>query len=84
MEASMINPRQSAFDELSDLLEEDGLFQYSKLTYVRPSIVTIKVEPSSAVFSDAPATKLGTNETVQEEVLNLHRTAAHRPLLDPS
>ena len=73
----MINPIQSALDELSDLLEEDGLFQYSKLTYVGPSIVTIRVEPSSAAFPDAPATKLDTNETVQKEVRTLHRTAAH-------
>ena len=73
----MINPMQSVLDELSDLLEEDALFQYSKSTYVRHSIVTIKVEPSSAAFPDAPATKLDANETVQEEVRTLHRTAAH-------
>ena len=76
----MIDPMQSALDELSDLLDEDGLFQY----YVRPSIVTIKVEPSSAAFLDVPAAKLDTNETVREECVPCTGRQPIDSLLDPS
>jgi hypothetical protein len=63
----------SILDELSGLLEEDELFARPRLPYVKPSVVTSKVEPSNASSPDAPATKLDTNESVQEEV----RTFAH-------
>jgi hypothetical protein len=73
----------SILDELSGLLDEDGLFARPRLPYVKP-VVTPKVEPSNASSPDAPATKLDTNESVQEEMRIFAHDNSPLTLLDPS
>jgi hypothetical protein len=47
----------SRAEELSFLLDDDGLFGCPRLPYVKPSIVTRKVEPSGELLFDETSTE---------------------------
>ena len=59
----MLKSPKAALNELSTILEEDGLFGQPRSLYVKPSIVTRKVECSNA-FADELPPKLDTNENL--------------------
>ena len=63
----MMRSITSVLDELSGLLEEDGLFTCPRLPYAKPSIVTRKVEPSDPSSLDKLAPKLDMKETSLEK-----------------
>jgi hypothetical protein len=60
----MVKSLRTVLDELSGLLEEDGLFMQPRSLYVKPAIVTLKVECSNASLADQVPPKLDTNENL--------------------
>ena len=78
----MVKSPTAVLNELSGLLEEDGLFVQPRSLYVKPSIVILKVECSNASFPDELPAKLDTNDNLhakqkEQDDPKRRSTAAH-------